>query len=133
MDRQPGQASQHGRFRFRSAAVDFQQGLLAFALQPAAKRASLEQPGQFRIDRDIFRQQGSLAAGDANDERLLDTGQFGFGSTATERTLSVASAAAVSLGVSSTGAARLTTTPLITPEEMDHAAGKKVAYKAPGV
>jgi len=44
-----------------------------------------------------------------------------------------ASAAAVSLAVSSTGAARLTTTPLITPEEMDHTAGKKVAYKAPGV
>ena len=43
-----------------------------------------------------------------------------------------ASAAAVSLAVSSTGAARLTTTPLITPEEMDHAAGKKTAYKAPG-
>jgi len=44
-----------------------------------------------------------------------------------------ASAAAVSLAVSSTGAARLTTTALITPEEMDHAAGKKAAYKAPGV
>ena len=44
----------------------------------------------------------------------------------------VASAAAVSLAVSATGAARLTTTPLITPEEMDHAAGKKTAYKAPG-
>lgn len=43
-----------------------------------------------------------------------------------------ASAAAVSLAVSSTGAAHLTTTPLITPEEMDHAAGKKTAYKAPG-
>ena len=43
-----------------------------------------------------------------------------------------ASAAAVSLAVSSTGAARLTTTPLITVEEMDHAAGKKTAYKAPG-
>ena len=44
----------------------------------------------------------------------------------------VASAAAVSLAVSATGAARLTTTPLVTPEEMDHAAGKKTAYKAPG-
>lgn len=43
-----------------------------------------------------------------------------------------ASAAAVSLAVSSTGAARLTTTPLITPEEMDKAAGKKTAYTAPG-
>ena len=43
-----------------------------------------------------------------------------------------ASAAALSLAVSATGGARLTTTPLITPEEMDHAAGKKTAYKAPG-
>jgi len=43
-----------------------------------------------------------------------------------------ASAAAVSLAVSSTGAARLTTTPLITVEEMDKAAGKKTAYRAPG-
>ena len=43
-----------------------------------------------------------------------------------------ASAAAVSLAVGATGAARLTTTPLITPEEMDHAAGKKTAYRAPG-
>lgn len=43
-----------------------------------------------------------------------------------------ASAAAVSLAVTSTGAARLTTTPLITAEEMDHAAGKKTAYRAPG-
>src|ERR1044072_3843363 len=43
-----------------------------------------------------------------------------------------ASAAAVSLAVTSTGAARLTTTPLITGKEMDHAAGKKTAYRAPG-
>jgi len=43
-----------------------------------------------------------------------------------------ASAAAVSLAVTSTGAARLTATPLITAEEMDHAAGKKTAYRAPG-
>src|ERR1051325_7754296 len=43
-----------------------------------------------------------------------------------------ASAAAVSLAVSSTGAARLPPTPLITVEEMDHAAAKKTAYKAPG-
>ena len=43
-----------------------------------------------------------------------------------------ASAAAVSLAVGATGSARLSTTPLITPEEMDKAAGKKTAYKAPG-
>ena len=43
------------------------------------------------------------------------------------------SAAALSLAISSTGAVRLTTTPLLTPAEMDKACGKKTAYKAPGV
>ena len=40
--------------------------------------------------------------------------------------------AALSLAVNSTGGVRLTTTPLITPEEMDKASGKKTAYKGPG-
>ena len=40
--------------------------------------------------------------------------------------------AALSLAVSSTGGARLTTTALLTPEEMDHASQKKTPYKAPG-
>ena len=43
-----------------------------------------------------------------------------------------AAAAAVSLAVSASGAGHLVTTPLLTPEEMDHASGKKTAYKAPG-
>jgi uncharacterized protein with GYD domain len=43
-----------------------------------------------------------------------------------------ASVAALSLAVAGTGGARPTTTVLITPEEMDKAAGKKTAYKAPG-
>jgi uncharacterized protein with GYD domain len=42
------------------------------------------------------------------------------------------SAAALSLAVNAAGGARLTTTPLFTPEEMDKASGKKTAYKAPG-
>jgi uncharacterized protein with GYD domain len=42
------------------------------------------------------------------------------------------SAAALSLAINATGGARLTTTPLLTPEEMDKASGKKTAYKAPG-
>lgn len=44
----------------------------------------------------------------------------------------VATAAAVSLAVNSSGAVQFRTTPLITPEEMDAAAGKAVAYQAPG-
>jgi uncharacterized protein with GYD domain len=43
------------------------------------------------------------------------------------------SGAALSLAVMGAGTGRLTTTPLLTPEDMDKAAGKKTAYKAPGV
>lgn len=39
---------------------------------------------------------------------------------------------AVSLAVNSSGAVRVSTIPLITPEEMDAAAKKTVAYRAPG-
>ena len=39
---------------------------------------------------------------------------------------------AISLTVNATGAVRLSTTPLITPEEIDAAGKKTVEYKAPG-
>ena len=39
---------------------------------------------------------------------------------------------AVSLAVGASGAVRLSTTPLITPEEIDAACKKSVAYRAPG-
>jgi uncharacterized protein with GYD domain len=39
---------------------------------------------------------------------------------------------AISLTVNASGAVRLSTTPLITPEEIDAAAKKTVDYKAPG-
>jgi uncharacterized protein with GYD domain len=39
---------------------------------------------------------------------------------------------AVSLTVNASGAARTSTIPLITPEEVDAAAKKSVAYRAPG-
>ena len=42
------------------------------------------------------------------------------------------SAAALSIAVSSTGTARLNTTPLLSPEDLDHATSKKTAYQAPG-
>ena len=42
------------------------------------------------------------------------------------------SAAAISLVVNSKGAAQVSTTPLITPEEIDAACKKSVAYSAPG-
>jgi hypothetical protein len=40
--------------------------------------------------------------------------------------------AAVGLAVGASGSVRSTTTPLITCEEIDQAAKKQVAYKAPG-
>ena len=43
-----------------------------------------------------------------------------------------ASGLAISLAVNASGAVRLSTVPLITPEEMDAAAKKSVAYRAPG-
>lgn len=39
---------------------------------------------------------------------------------------------AVSLAVNASGAVRASTVPLITPEEMDAACKRSVAYKAPG-
>jgi uncharacterized protein with GYD domain len=39
---------------------------------------------------------------------------------------------AMGLAVNASGAVNLTTTPLITPEEIDAAAKKSVAYRAPG-
>jgi len=39
---------------------------------------------------------------------------------------------ALSLAVNASGAVRLSTTPLITPEEMDAVAKRSVAYRAPG-
>jgi len=43
-----------------------------------------------------------------------------------------ASGLAVSLAVNASGAVRLSTLPLITPEEIDAASGRSVAYRAPG-
>ena len=42
------------------------------------------------------------------------------------------SGVALSLTVNATGAVRLTTIPLITPEEIDAASKKTIEYKAPG-
>ena len=43
-----------------------------------------------------------------------------------------ASALALSLAVNASGAVRLSTIPLITPEEIDAASKKAIAYRAPG-
>jgi uncharacterized protein with GYD domain len=44
-----------------------------------------------------------------------------------------AAAAALSLSVAASGGARCSTSPLLTPADMDHAGNRKTAYKAPGV
>lgn len=41
-------------------------------------------------------------------------------------------AAALSLAIAATGSVRIRTTPLLTPEEMDHASSKKTSYKGAG-
>jgi uncharacterized protein with GYD domain len=43
-----------------------------------------------------------------------------------------ASAAALSMATAASGAVRISTTPLITPEDIDKACRKHVTYKAPG-
>ncbi|MEQ1911997.1 MAG: GYD domain-containing protein [Vicinamibacterales bacterium] len=43
-----------------------------------------------------------------------------------------ASALALSLAVNASGAVRLSTTPLITPEEIDAASKQSMTYRAPG-
>jgi uncharacterized protein with GYD domain len=43
-----------------------------------------------------------------------------------------ASAAALSLMINSSGAVKLRLTPLLTPEDLDAAAGKTPTYRAPG-
>ena len=43
-----------------------------------------------------------------------------------------ASGLALSMAVNASGAVRLSTTPLITPEQVDAASKKSVAYRAPG-
>jgi uncharacterized protein with GYD domain len=42
------------------------------------------------------------------------------------------SVAALAVAVAASGAGSVVTTPLLSPEEMDKACGKKTAYKAPG-
>ncbi|MBI3917141.1 MAG: GYD domain-containing protein [Betaproteobacteria bacterium] len=44
----------------------------------------------------------------------------------------VVTAAALSLAINATGAAQVSTTVLLTPEQIDEAAKKSVSYRAPG-
>ena len=65
----------------------------------------------------------------------LDAFYFAFGQTDVFIIVDVpdaASAAAVSLTVNAAGGAKVTTTPLMMPEEMDAATKKSVQYRAPG-
>ena len=65
----------------------------------------------------------------------LDAFYFAYGDADAYAIFDVPDAAtgiAASLAVNATGAVRVSTTPLITPEEMDAASKKSVAYRAPG-
>jgi uncharacterized protein with GYD domain len=65
----------------------------------------------------------------------LDVFYFAFGQTDVFLVADLpdaVSAAAVSLTVNAAGGAKVTTIPLMTPEEMDAASRKSVQYRAPG-
>jgi uncharacterized protein with GYD domain len=65
----------------------------------------------------------------------LDVFYFAFGETDVFIVVDLpdaASAVAASLTVNAAGGAKVTTTPLMTPEEMDAATKKTVQYRAPG-
>lgn len=65
----------------------------------------------------------------------LETFYFAFGETDAFGIADVpdnVSATAVSLAIGASGAARVKTTVLVTPEEMDQAAKKTVQYRPPG-
>jgi uncharacterized protein with GYD domain len=65
----------------------------------------------------------------------LEAFYFAFGETDVFSIIDVpdaVSAAALSLAVNSKGGAQVSITPLITPEEIDAACKKSVAYRAPG-
>lgn len=65
----------------------------------------------------------------------LESFYFAFGKTDVFAVVDVpdnASAAAVSLAVSASGAVQVQTTVLMTPEEMDQAAKKMINYRPPG-
>ena len=65
----------------------------------------------------------------------LETFYYGFGEPDVFAVIDVpdaTTAAAVSLAINSKGAVQVSTTALITPEEIDEACKKSVAYRAPG-
>jgi len=65
----------------------------------------------------------------------LDAFYFAFGEPDVFAIIDVpdaVAAAAMSLVINSKGGAQVSTTPLITPEEIDAACKKSVAYRAPG-
>ena len=65
----------------------------------------------------------------------LESFYYAFGGTDLYMTFDLpdtATAAAVSLSISAGGALSITTTQLISPEEIDEACGKTVTYRPPG-
>jgi len=84
--------------------------------------------------------QGGTARREAVEEAIkgiggkLEAFYFGFGESDVYLIMDVpdnVSATALALAVNQAGGAHTRTTPLITPEEVDRAAKKKIAYRAP--
>jgi uncharacterized protein with GYD domain len=79
--------------------------------------------------RDVVRKTAESVGGS------LESFYFAFGDTDVYAVMDLpdsAAAAAISLEVSAAGLARVSTVPLITPEEMDEAARRNVEYAPPG-
>lgn len=85
--------------------------------------------------------EGGTARRDAVEQAIkglggkLDMFYYAFGETDVFLVVDLpdsAAAAAVSLTVNAAGGAKVTTTPLMTPAEMDAASKKSVQYRAPG-
>ena len=77
----------------------------------------------------------TIAKAVANVGGTMESFDFAFGQDDVVVILDVpdhATVAALSMAVGASGAARVNTTPLISPEEMDRAAGLSIGYRAPG-
>jgi uncharacterized protein with GYD domain len=101
--------------------------LLQVAYTQSGVQGVLKEGGSSRRD--------TIAKLAANAGGTMETFDFAFGTDDVVLIVDMpdhATMAALSMAVGASGAARVNTTPLISPEEIDRAAGISVGYRAPG-
>jgi uncharacterized protein with GYD domain len=106
---------------------DMAKYLIKAAYNPEGARGLLKEGGSAR--RDMVKKIVESLGG------KLETFYYAYGDVDVYAIVDVPQATdglALGLAVNASGAVRLTTTPLITAEELDAAAKKSVAYRAPG-